>query len=130
MDLKAGFMSGLNKALQTAASKNILFIEQLPVGVSKIRSEIHSLLSENNRNKAFDILFSITESTNKRDYIDAVLFAGRFLLSNKLVEECYIFLAICQEKVEKVYGEPVDYILFEEIGNMFYFAGLCNEAIK
>jgi tetratricopeptide (TPR) repeat protein len=130
MEDKANFMKGLNKALESAVAKSHLFIEQLPVGASKFRSEIHSILSENNRSKAFDILFSVTDSVAKRDYIDGVLCAGRFLLSNKLIEECYIFLIICQEKVEEVYGEPVDYILFEEIGNMFYFAGLCNEAIR
>lgn len=130
MDKKSGFMHGLHKALENAASKNTIFIEQLPVGVSKFRALIHSTLSENHRSAAFDILFNITDEISKRDYIDGVLCAGRFLLSNKLVEECYIFLVICQQKVEQVYGEPVDYTLYEEIGNMFYLAGLCSDAIR
>lgn len=129
MDKKANFMLEMSKSLKAVSDRKSLFIEHLPVGVSKFRSEIHSLLSENSRSRAFDILFNITEEVSRRDYIDGVLCAGRFLLSNKLIEECYIFLSICQEKVEKVYGEPVDYTLFEEIGNMFYFAGLCTDAI-
>jgi tetratricopeptide (TPR) repeat protein len=129
MDKAGNFLQNLNKAFENTTNKAQMYIEQLPVGVSRFRAEIHRLLSENNRARAFNALFTVSEEVMKRDYIDAVLSAGRFLLSNKLVEECYIFLAICQEKVEQVYGEPVDYSLFEEIGNMFYLAGLCNDAI-
>ena len=124
------FVKGLQTSLAQANAKANLVIEKLKVGSSPFSTQIHDLLSQNNRAYAFNLLFSITSEVKKLEYIDSVLQAGRFLLLNQLISECYIFLTICQEKVAEVYGDPVDYTLVEEIGNMFYLSGQSDIAVK
>lgn len=124
------FVKGLQASLAQASTKGNLVIEKLKAGSTPFFSQIHELLSQNNRAYAFNTLFSITSEVKRFDYIESVLMAGRFLLLNQLISECYIFLTICQEKVAEVYGEPVDYTLVEEIGNMFYLSGQSDIAIK
>lgn len=123
------FFKGLQISLNQAASKSTLIIEKLKAGSSPFYSQIHEYLSQNNRIHAFNTLFNITSEVKRFDFIETVLLAGRFLLLNQLISECYIFLTICQEKVEQVYGEPIDYTLVEEIGNMFYLSGQSTIAI-
>lgn len=129
MEQKDNLLKNLNQSLQKVGRKTYS-IEVLHVSASEYRRKIHSLLLENNHILTFETLLSVTDKISKRDYLDGVLCAGRFLLGNSLVEECYIFLSMCQEKVVQVYNEPIDYTLFEEIGNMFYLAGLCEIAIE
>lgn len=124
------FVKGLQASLAQANAKANLVIEKLKASSSPFMTQIHELLSQNNRAYAFNTLFSITSEVKKFEYIESVLLAGRFLLLNQLISECYIFLTICQEKVAEVYGEPVDYTLVEEIGNMFYLSGQSDIAIK
>jgi tetratricopeptide (TPR) repeat protein len=123
------FFKGLQISLNQAASKSTLIIEKLKAGSSQFYSQIHEYLSQNNRIHAFNTLFNITSEVKRFDYIETVLLAGRFLLLNQLISECYIFLTMCQEKVEQIYGEPIDYTLVEEIGNMFYLSGQSDIAI-
>ena len=127
MESTKNFIPNLEAAL---TNRNSLVIEKLPFGSSQFRTSVHEDLSQNNRMKAFDKLVNIGSDTKRHDYIDAVLLAGRFLLCNRLIPECYIFLTICQERIAFVYGEPIDYTLVEEIGNMFYLSGQSELAIK
>lgn len=129
MNQKESLLRNLNKSLQKAGKKTYS-IEVLNASASEYRKKIYGMLLENNHILTFETLLSVTDRVAKHDYIDGVLCAGRFLLGNKLIEECYIFLTMCQEKVAEVYGEPIDYSLFEEIGNMFYLSGLCETAIQ
>ncbi|OMJ91157.1 hypothetical protein SteCoe_6325 [Stentor coeruleus] len=129
MEKEADFFTGLASALTQASNKAVMVIEKLSIGSSQYKTMIHELLSRNQRMQAFDILVKITSEIKKNDYLDSVLLAGRFLLVNQLISECYIFLTICQEKVVEVYGEPIDYSLIEEIGNMFYLSGQTEIAI-
>jgi len=127
---KSSFLGAINKALSVSVQKGTLYLEKLPAGSSALKQRIHELFSKDMRTQAFDILMNITAQTPKQDYLDSVLFAGRFLLGNNLVNECYIFLTVCDERMERVYGSPKDFALMEEIGNMFYLTGQCYEAIK
>jgi tetratricopeptide (TPR) repeat protein len=129
-DRKNAFLAGLGKAISEAMIVN-LYIEKIPSTSSKIKTQVFTLLSQDDRIDAFDVLTNFeSEGVKKEDYIDAVLYAGRFLLANKLTNECYLFLAVCQSRVESVYGSPFDYTLYEEIGNMFYLNKNFSEAIK
>lgn len=130
MEKEDNFFAGLASALTQASNKAVMVIEKLSIGSSQYKTMIHELLSQNQRMRAFDILVKITSEIKKHDYLDSVLLAGRFLLVNQLISECYIFLTICQEKVVQVYGEPIDYTLVEEIGNMFYLSGQSEMAIS
>lgn len=129
-DKKSAFLSGLGKAISSAMHTN-LFIEKIPSTASKLKTEVYNLLSQDFRIEAFDVLTNFDSQTaTKKDYIDTALYAGRFLLANKLNNECYLFLTVCQARVESVYGSPFDYTLYEEIGNMFYLTKNFVEAIK
>ena len=129
-DKKNAFLAGLGKAITTAMQVN-LYIEKISSTSSKIKTQVFNLLSQDERIEAFDVLTNLeNDSVTKEDYIDAVLYAGRFLLANKLINECYLFLAVCQSRVESIYGSPFDYTLYEEIGNMFYLNKNFSEAIK
>lgn len=111
--------------------KHNMWLEDLPVGSSQLRRQVHELLSIDKRIEAFNLLEGVSDSYyTRQDYIDAVLFAARFLLGNQLVNECYIFLKVSQDHLETAFGEPVDFTLVEEIGNMFYLSGQSHEAIK
>ncbi|CAG9322610.1 unnamed protein product [Blepharisma stoltei] len=127
---KNALFGALSKALSVNIHKPSMYLEKLPAGSPPTRQRVYELLSKDQRMLAFDFLSSITTSTPRLDYIDAVLFAARFLLGNQLINECYIFLKICQNHLERTWGEPIDYSLVEEIGNMFYLTGQCNEAVK
>ena len=129
MEQKNNLLKNLNQGLQKVGRKTYL-VEVLGSSASEYKRKIHGMLVDNNHVLTFETLLSVTDGIAKRDYLDGVLCAGRFLLGNSLVEECYIFLSMCQEKVAQVYGEPIDYTLFDEIGNMFYLAGLCETAIQ
>lgn len=127
---KNAFLSGLGKAITTAMHTN-LYIEKIPSNASKLKTEVFNLLSQDYRIEAFDVLTNFdSETASKKDYIDTALYAGRFLLANKLNNECYLFLTVCQARVESVYGSPFDYTLYEEIGNMFFLTKNFVEAIK
>ena len=55
---------------------------------------------------------------------------ARQLLGGSLVHECFLLLRTCHDKAVLKYGQPIDYTLFEEIGNMYYLLGQPMEAIK
>ena len=129
-DKKFAFLAGLGKAI-TEAMQVSLYIEKISSKSSKIKTQVFTLLSQDDRIEAFDVLTNFeSDSVLKEDYIDAVLYAGRFLLANKLANECYLFLVVCQARIETLYGSPYDYTLYEEIGNMFYLKNNFSEAIK
>ena len=130
MDSKTQDELKFKALLIKAPLQNLLKIEKLTIGASPFKKTIHEMLSQNQRSNAFDMLMNINSEIHRNDYIEAVLLAGRFLLCNLLISECYIFLTICQEKIVQVYGEPVDFSLVEEIGNMFYLSGQSNLAIQ
>jgi tetratricopeptide (TPR) repeat protein len=128
MEKGESFLRGLRVSLNSS-TKKAYSIEVLPAAASNYRKKIHSLLVNNDRINTFEELVHLEEKVPKGEYLEGVLTAGRFLLLNTLIEECYIFLNVSQERVEEVYGEPVDFSLFEEIGNMFYLSGQCTQAI-
>lgn len=120
----------LSKAITNMPSRKHLNLESISQSAPQLRKRIHEMLTRDQRIQAFDELINVNPNTPKNEYIDAVLFLGRFLLANQFLNECYIFLTVCQERTERVYGEPVDFTLYEELGNMFYLTGQCNDAIK
>ena len=129
MEAGEHFFDGLSDAIEKVSQRQALVIEKLTVGAPHFRVLIHEMLSQNNRMRAFDLLMNIPPEIKQSEYIDAVLLAGRFLLCNYLVSECYIFLRICHEKILSVYKESASFTLYEEIGNMFYLSGQPDLAI-
>mmetsp|Transcript_13827 Transcript_13827/g.13831 ORF Transcript_13827/g.13831 Transcript_13827/m.13831 type:complete len:133 (+) Transcript_13827:30-428(+) len=124
-------LSLLSKSISTPNfPKSTLYLEKLPPNSSLLRRQIYDFLSRDYRIEAFSLLETADSNHSRQDYIDAAIYASRFLLGNQLINECYILLKVCQDHVESIYGEPIDYTLVEEIGNMFYLSGQCFEAIK
>lgn len=64
------------------------------------------------------------------DFTDSVLYYGRYLLRNNLVQECFLMLRSMHETMQKVYGSTADSSLHEEIGNLMYLSGQFPEAIE
>jgi tetratricopeptide (TPR) repeat protein len=75
----------------------------------------------------FELLTTVSGS--RSEYLDAVLYAGRCLLRNNLVNECFMLLRACHEHLKEAYGDLYDFTLYEEIGNLFYLTGCMDEAI-
>lgn len=123
----------LFKALSTVISSSIrpsMYLEKISSKPSALMKKVYDLLSQDLRIDAFDELTRIDSSVPMKQYIEVVLYAARFLLANKLQNECYLFLVVAQAKIEEGYGLPYDYTLYEEIGNMFYLGKNYQEAIK
>ncbi|OMJ83894.1 hypothetical protein SteCoe_15123 [Stentor coeruleus] len=130
VDKKAPLFSALGSAISKAIRPN-MHLEKIPSKSSAIKTKVYELLSKDFRIEAFDALTEFSSSeVSIKDYIDAVLYAARFLLANKLNNECYLFLAVAQSRVEATYGSPFDYTLYEETGNMFYLTKNYQDAIR
>lgn len=128
-DKKAPLFSALGSAISKAIRPN-MHLEKIPTKSSEIKKKVYDLLSKDFRIEAFDVLTDFSSEVPIKDYIDAVLYASRFLLANKLNNECYLFLTVAQSRVEAIYGSPFDYTLYEETGNMFYLTKNYQEAIR
>ena len=128
-DKKSPLLNALSKLISTVMRPS-MHLEKISSNSSPMKVKVYQLLSQDLRIEAFDVLTSIDSRTNINEYIDVVLYAARFLLANKLNNECYLFLAVAQSRIETVYGSPFDYTLYEEIGNMFYLVKNYQESIK
>lgn len=128
-DKKIPLLNALSKAISSAIRPS-MYLEKILSNSSALKQKVYDLLSQDLRIEAFDVLTSLDNKVGIKDYIDVVLYAARFLLANKLNNECYLFMAVAQSRVETNYGSPFDYTLYEETGNMFYLTKNYAEAIK
>jgi hypothetical protein len=97
-----------------------------------LKRRIAELIESDNRTAIFDLLSSVKrdETAGRADFIDCVIYTARQLLGNNLVHECFMLLRSSHDRQVTLFGEPVDYTLFEEIGNMYYLLGQPKEAVK
>lgn len=116
------------KLLQKFQARPTLVLEPVGEACSALKYQVYELLSRDNRAQMFELL-TTASGTARSEYCDAVLYAGRCLLRNSLVNECFMLLRACHDHLKEAFGDLFDFTLYEEIGNLFYLTGCMDEAI-
>ena len=93
-----------------------------------MQRKIYELLTQDRRTQVFELLTDIKPDIPQREYYEAVMYLGRFLLRNGLSHECFMMLKSTHETLRRVYRTEQSPI-YEEMGNMLYLSTHYSDAI-